>query len=275
MADKSGKGIAIERLYFKDFRAVAIEEAKQSHREDGHSFFLLEKGTVSVEIDFQKHTIKSPAIIYMHPNQVHRIVSFNKVTVSSWFINNENLRPEYLRLLEDIAPAKPLPLTKEAFAVLAEAAALCMRLFNRNSSKLHHSIIRDGCNTLVVLAVSLLSESIKTKDNPARYETVTRLFMKLLEQNYTKLKRPNEYAQRLTVSTPYLNECVKSTTGFPVSYHIQQRNILEAKRLLYYSRYSVKEIAAALGYDDYPYFSRLFTRVSGMTALAFRSKNLD
>jgi len=70
-----------------------------------------------------------------------------------------------------------------------------------------------------------------------------------------------------------LNECVKNATGHPVSYHIQQRIILEAKRLLYHSGKSVKEIATQLGYDDYPYFSRLFTKITGMSALAFRNRN--
>jgi len=66
---------------------------------------------------------------------------------------------------------------------------------------------------------------------------------------------------------------VKSVTGQPVSWHIQQRVILEAKRLLYHSGRSLKEIAATLGYDDYPYFSRLFTKVAGMSPLTFRHKN--
>ncbi|WP_258539462.1 helix-turn-helix domain-containing protein [Chitinophaga oryzae] len=70
-----------------------------------------------------------------------------------------------------------------------------------------------------------------------------------------------------------LSFCVKATTGQSVSWHIQQRVILEAKRLLRHSTKSVKEIAAELGYDDYPYFSRLFTKITGMSALAFRNKN--
>jgi YesN/AraC family two-component response regulator len=44
---------------------------------------------------------------------------------------------------------------------------------------------------------------------------------------------------------------------------------------LYHSDTSVKEIATALGYDDYPYFSRLFTKATGTTALTFRNKNRD
>ena len=85
-------------------------------------------------------------------------------------------------------------------------------------------------------------------------------------------KRPTEYADTLNISSDYLNECVKNTTGNSVSYQIQQRIILEAKRLLYYSDKSVKEISFELGYDDYPYFSRLFTKVAGITAPDFRKQ---
>jgi AraC family transcriptional regulator, transcriptional activator of pobA len=79
----------------------------------------------------------------------------------------------------------------------------------------------------------------------------------------------------LNISTTYLNECVKSATGHPVSYHIQQRVILEAKRLLAHTNSSVKEIAAELGYDDVPYFSRLFSKIAGVTAVAFKNTNRD
>jgi AraC-like DNA-binding protein len=83
------------------------------------------------------------------------------------------------------------------------------------------------------------------------------------------------YAGSLNISTPYLNECVKTTTGYSVSWHIQQRVVLEAKRLLYHSDKSIKEIAGELGYDDYSYFTRLFVKVSGLTPVAFRNKNLE
>lgn len=81
-----------------------------------------------------------------------------------------------------------------------------------------------------------------------------------------------DYAENLNITTPYLNECVKSATGHPVSHHIQHRVILEAKRLLYHSNKSIKEIAGELGYDDNSYFTRLFVKITGMTPLAFRMK---
>jgi len=62
---------------------------------------------------------------------------------------------------------------------------------------------------------------------------------------------------------------------YSVSHHTQQRIILEAKRLLYHSAKSVKEISFELGYEDYPYFLRLFSKVTGVTPLSFRSTNRD
>lgn len=281
IADHFDTGIAIERLSFNDIpdsgklNIPEFEQVKSAHREDRHSFFLLEKGTVQVEIDFQKYTIIAPSVIYMHPDQVHRILSLKDVVVSSWGIDNENLNPEYLKLLEDITPVKPLILTNEMVAVVSQAVSLCLTFADLRSQKLHHSLLKDSCNALTALVISQYLALAKVADKSVRSEVITKAFRELLEHHYTTFKRPAAYAQKLNISTPYLNECVKNTTGFSVTYHLQQRVILEAKRLLYHSDRSVKEIAAALGYDDYPYFSRLFTKATGISALAFRRKNLD
>jgi len=278
MADDFNTGIVIERLSFNDLSIADkanFEEENQAHRHDRHSFFLLEQGTVSIEIDFQKYTIEPSSVIYIHPNQVHYTTSAENIIVSSWAINNENLNPEYLKLLEEITPAKPLLLEKETFSIISEAVSLGIQFCKRKRDKLYHSLLKDSCNGLVALVISQYLEHSQSTDKTSRFEIVAATFRKMLEQNYTSDKRPADYAQKLNISTPYLNECVKNATGHSVSHHIQERIILEAKRLLYHSDKSVKEIAAVLGYDDYAYFSRLFTKVTGMSALAFRNKNFD
>lgn len=277
--DDPHTGIMIERISFPDIcnadetTLIFFEEGKQSHRHDTYSFYLLEAGTVSIEIDFQKYKIKPSSVIYIHPDQVHRTTSFDNITVSSWAIHNENLNPDYLTLLEEIRPAKPLVLQKDIFSLVSEAVSLCLKLSERKNDKLYHSLLKDSCNALTALVLSQYLEQATPTDRLSRFETVTRTFRKLLERNYTTTKRPADYARQLNISTPYLNECVKNTTGYSVSYHIQQRVVLEAKRLLCYSDKPVKEIAAHLGYDDYPYFSRMFTKATGASALAFRNKN--
>ncbi len=275
MANQFGAGIAIEKLLVKKLLTKEKEEAGKPHREDGHSFFLLEKGKVSLEIDFEKFNVKPSSLLYLHPNQVHRITAFENVTVCVWSIRNEHLQPEYLKILEELTPTRPLMLKKDVVTLLSDAVSLGMRLFDRKDDKLYHPAIKDSCNALVALAISQFLDHTTSTQKISRFETVTKSFRNLLERNYTTDKRPAAYARKLNISIPYLNECVRHTTGFSVSHHIQQRVILEAKRLISHSDQAIKEIAAELGYDDYPYFSRLFTKVVGKTPVGFRNKNLD
>jgi AraC-like DNA-binding protein len=107
-------------------------------------------------------------------------------------------------------------------------------------------------------------------ESVSRAQLITRDFRKLVISNYKTLKSPGAYAAALHLSLSYLNEAVKETTGFPVSYWIQQEIVLEAKRLLYYNESSVKEIAHELGYDDHTYFSRMFKKTVGRTPMEFR-----
>lgn len=100
-----GTGIFVGKMTSKDFHLYeqfeGFAKIKQSHRYEYHLFFLQEKGTTTIEIDFRKHTIKPSSVIFIHQNQVHRTLSFKNATVSIWAISNENLNSEYLKLLED------------------------------------------------------------------------------------------------------------------------------------------------------------------------------
>lgn len=282
MAEEFGSGIAVRRVsvkdlaHFKETHLRAFQQAEQAHRDDYHLFFLLEEGSIAMEIDFQKHKLLPSSVIYIHPNQVHRMLgTIENVKISFWAMTNENLSPEYLKLLEEITPVSPLVLTSAKFSIVYDTVSLCINLSQSKDEKLYHALLRDGCNILVGLIASQYLAQSKALETLSSMEMITRAFREILERHFIATKKPADYALILNISTPYLNQCIKSTTGFTVSHHIQQRVTLEAKRLLYHSNKSVKEIAYELGYDDYPYFSRVFTRVSGMTPLCFRNKNFE
>jgi AraC family transcriptional activator of pobA len=251
------------------------KEVARPHRDNGHLFILQEQGITHIEIDFQKHMIAAAAVIYIHPDQIHRLIGFENATVTSWIITSENLNQENLMLLADLTPVNALALKAETLSLISETASLCMQFSERKHEKLFNSILKESCNTLVSLVASQYLAQSKTTDNYSRFEVITKSFKSSLEHDFMTVKSPAAYAKCLNISTPYLNECVKTATGHSVSNHIQQRVILEAKRLLCHSNKSVKEIAGELGYDDYSYFIRLFVKVTGMTPLIFRNKNFD
>ena len=267
------EGIAIGRMASDNFRSV--DEARHSHRHDFHIFILQIKGSSFYEVDFEKRQLNRSAVLYIHPNQVHRFVNVKNADFYILAISNDNLNAAYLKLLDEITPAQSLDLPAAELTVFIQSISLCITLFERKDNKHRLSLLRDSCNTFVGLFASQYTAQLKPAEGASRFEEITRAFKLSLDQHFIEYKRPSDYAGILNISASYLNECVRNVTGFPVSYHIQQRIIMEAKRLLYHSGKSVKEIADELGYEDYPYFSRLFTKVTGMTALSFRNKNRD
>ena len=275
MDDTSKLGITLDKNSIKksDFKtAEQIEEATQSHRDEGFTFHILEKGEIVIEIDFEIYYVSAPAVVYLHPSQVHRMEDINDIIVNSLSINSENLTVEYLKILEELNPVTPLSLKTEEYALILDSFSLCLNFYRQKSNKLYYLLLRDSCNTLIGYLLSQFLNETKSEDTFSRFDKVTQTFRKLLEKNYVILKRPGQYAALLHISVPYLNECIKDSTGYSVSYLIQERIILEAKRLLYHTDKSVKEIAFELGYDDYPYFTRLFSKVTGISPVAFRKK---
>ena len=45
--------------------------------------------------------------------------------------------------------------------------------------------------------------------------------------------------------------------------------------MLLYTSLNIKEIAINLGFDDYAYFTRLFTKVTGLSPTSYRKKYLE
>ncbi|WP_316804243.1 helix-turn-helix transcriptional regulator [Pedobacter nototheniae] len=267
-------GISIGRITPENLEAFG--ESEDSHRHDYHIFLLLQSGSAWIELDFEKHHILAPAVMHIHPNQVHRILEVEKSDLFLMGITDENINVSYLEPLEQsLLLVEPLTIDIETLALLNNTASLCEQAFKRKGDKLYASFLSDLCNAHLGLTISRYLEQTSLVPNLSRAKILTGDFKILLEKSFLKLKKPTEYATRLNVSAAYLNECVKQVTGFPVSHHIQQRVILETKRLLFHTNKSVKEIAADLGYDDPAYFSRLFKKITGASALSFKNKILE
>ncbi|MFY0687455.1 MAG: AraC family transcriptional regulator [Cyclobacteriaceae bacterium] len=81
-------------------------------------------------------------------------------------------------------------------------------------------------------------------------------------------------AGQVHLSPNYLSDYLKSNTGFSAQEHIQRKLIEEAKtRLLSRNGKTINEVAYELGFDNPPYFTRLFKKRVGVTPTEFLSVN--
>ncbi len=79
-----------------------------------------------------------------------------------------------------------------------------------------------------------------------------------IEENFKTKHSPADYAEMLYISPKALAKITKTHFHKTLSSLINERIIIEAKRELYLTDKTVKEIAYELGYADEYYFSRFF-----------------
>jgi AraC family transcriptional regulator, transcriptional activator of pobA len=133
-------------------------------------------------------------------------------------------------------------------------------------------------HSLLHALLGLLAEKLTTQLASSWQSTIGRAaiieqsFNQLLEQHYRNWKQPAQYAGELHISVAYLYDTIRGVTGTSVSTLIQERAVLEAKRLLYFTDLNVKEIGYEIGYDDPVYFGKLFKKITGLTPLQFRQQ---
>jgi len=91
-----------------------------------------------------------------------------------------------------------------------------------------------------------------------------------IELHYKTLHTPGDYADMLNISPKALAKITKAHFNKTLTNMIAERIIIEAKRELYLTNKTVKEIAYGLGYNDESYFSRFFKTNADVSPQLYR-----
>jgi AraC-like DNA-binding protein len=252
-----------------------VKHLNSAHRDDHYIFFIQEKGHTELMIDFHHYILIDEAICYISPGQIHQYQKY--LEAEGWFLFLETniINNEYREILETHENVKQTALLSKENLCLP-IVQLLGKFFDFYKNNADKNILISMINSLIGMIVSEVFKN--DENNTKKVSRRTHLayeFRKLVRENYLNLKKPKEYASLLNISVSYLNEVVKEQTGYAVSHWIKEEILLEAKRLLYYTQQNSKEIAFALQYEDYAYFSRFFKQNTGITPLEFRNMYLD
>jgi AraC family transcriptional regulator, transcriptional activator of pobA len=91
-----------------------------------------------------------------------------------------------------------------------------------------------------------------------------------IEKEFKWKHAPKDYADMLNISLNALTRMAKTHFNKTLTNLITERIIIEAKRELYLTTKSVKELAYELGYEDEYYFSRLFKKNANISPQMYR-----
>ncbi|RQO69457.1 hypothetical protein DBR43_15360 [Pedobacter sp. KBW06] len=252
-----------------------ISHWNQAHRDDNYLLMFQQSGESTVIVDFQEITISDCAIHCILPGQVHYGVSTLHTTAWVLALDPTCIKDDFRTVLADFAMMnKPVPLPASKGELFRQSFSLLHRLNEQTGEDREEDTLMSMLEVCICLFVAACRGNKRQMSSSAlRPQLITRQFRTLLLLSFREMKSPSEYAAALHISASYLNEVVKDSTGYPVSYWIHQEIILEAKRMLFYTNSTVKEISHLLGYTDTPYFIRLFSKIAGIPPLQFRSNS--
>jgi AraC-like DNA-binding protein len=268
------------RYFYLHSLAAHLQEHKFIQKPHKHNFFILlfvTKGTGTHTIDFIEYPVSPNTVFFLAPGQVH-----------SWQLSDESegfiifFSPEFY-LLE--FPHKKLygfpffntplhqPLLLLPEAELASLLSIIQRMQQEHTQQqlMKDDVIRAYLDIMLILLMRIYEAQHKDKQVPAVLLPQLKKLMNLVDQHYQEHQPVSFYADQLHTTPKQLNDSCKRATGKTTSELIQERVLLEARRLLVHSDLSVTQVAAALGYFDNAYFFRFFKKHTGQTPEQFRS----
>lgn len=227
----------------------------------------LTKGYFKHQIGPEVYTVQAPAVLISNYGNISAISSVDKLAQGHCVLINDNAMTALFREHEILNIFSVSPLLNLSVNENLDLEALLRQLFNEIRSKNPYRELSDSLLKSILLKVIKLSDA--NKKLTRRQEIAVR-FKQLVYKNFKEQKHLSFYADRLAVSSNYLNRCVSSAFKKSSKDIILEVLIMHAQLLLVESTKSVADIAYELDFTDPSYFSRIFKKITGMSPTLYR-----
>lgn len=273
-----GKDITVESL--KDYMAENQDLVVNPHTHDCYEMIWFKEGGCTHIIDFKEYDVEQNMVFFLAPGQIHKIRNYNNqdavlVRFHMDFINDSNDKEAlYIRYNTFNASGHDSCCTMDNNAVTAMAQIVDAIKEEQDCDKAGHAEALRALAKLLFIHVhrnSTRKTTVFLEDKRPSHRLFHR-FRNMLEKDFRTKHMVNEYATELEVSTKSLSNCIVECTGNAPLTVINDRILLEAKRLLAYSDMMTRDVAKNLNFEDPSYFSKFFKRETGFLPSSFKTK---
>lgn len=241
---------------------------------------VLWKGSGVFSVDAINYSYSGYNILFLSPYQKLKLASESEENIDVLFFHGDYYCIEYHKeevacnglLFNNIYLNPGVELAEENYHYILE-------LFNhiqKEESEKHpfsESIIKTYIQLILAIGSkqkSSMGNSVISNEKLPNKNAAE--FQKLLESHFKNEKELSFYSDKLNITNNTLSKAVKKEFAKTPTQLINERIILESKKLLHLTYRSVKEIASELGFEDEFYFSRYFKKSVGCSPRNYREK---
>lgn len=258
----------------KDLITIETIEASEFPQQLNSPLYsiLLFEGETSFSVDLNEYSCQGKNLLFTSPYQ---LLSWHRTTakkVSLLRFHGDFYCIEYHK--KEVACNGVLfnniyqqPFVKVPGPVFEEVSniILKMKLLAAGVSRYDSQVLRSYLQLILALGSK---EKLLQNGEPQPGEIAG--FQEVLEKQFRAAKDVAFYSGSFGLSVGAFSKKVKRQYGKSPSKLIQERIVLEAKKLLHLTYKPVKEIAAELGFEDEFYFSRYFKKEVGVSPRKYR-----
>lgn len=251
-----------------------------THRTEFYHIIWFKNGAPTHIVDFNPVKIEPNTILFLNKDIVHRFDSVNKFEGKVILFTNRF----FCQSEADIKFLQNSILFNDLYSVTQIKANNQSDLLEHIIAQMEDELLLKKDNFQAAILQNLLHNFMLHAERERRKQDFTEiikganldyvlLFKNMLESNYRIQKKVSFYAQQLNITEKRLNQATTKILGKTSKQLIDDRILLEAKRIIAHSTDSVKEIAYYLGFEEPTNFIKYFKKHSGLTPTDFREKN--
>jgi AraC-like DNA-binding protein len=231
-------------------------------------------------IDDTKVLCYSPTLIFLTPGQ-HFIlspeaesngfsISFNQEFYCIEFHDSE-VSCNGLLFLNNFSVVQ-IPLDEQQQTIYNNTVKEIVSEFEQNDPLLSE-MLKNLLKNLLIRSNRLFRAQHTTGEPDNTNIDSARKFSELVEKHFREFKQVVAYADMMGIAPASLTKKLQKFGIESPSRIIKNRIITEAKRMLIYTDKSVKEIAYFIGFEDQHYFSRLFSKETGISPTDYKKQH--
>jgi AraC-like DNA-binding protein len=247
------------------------------HKLTYYDFTLITEGSVDLLLNGEKYRLYPGDIAYSIPGEVWDWKLNNSVKGYVLVFEEEFLLsffkdPNFLRNFSYLDPdrgSSKLSLLRGHYNRVLQLLKQIMVEIKNYREKDHH-ILRAMLYETLTLFNRVSSSTNKTSTTNVTINRHVNRFTELVNSEFIYQRNIQYYADKLCITTNYLNKVVQNKLGITAKHFVQRRVLQESKKMLNYTTLSVAEIADKLNFNTASYFTRFFYKNTGITPTQYR-----
>lgn len=262
-------------LLFNEFS----EEIKKPHRAEFYQILWFQKGSPTHFVDFNPIKIKSNSLLFVNKSSVQ--IFDNKTTFQGKailftdnFFCKTKMDTKFLRssiLFNDLLSISQIQLPKNN-STIKTIFELLETEINNSKDNYQSDLLRNDLHNLLLHCERERRKQDFIELNKDTNLEQTLLFKTLLDDNFIFHKKVSFYCQQMNITPKKLNQATSKIFGKTPKNIIDDRVLLESKRLLAHTSESIKEISFSLGFEEPTNFIKYFKRHTDNTPVEFRAE---